>query len=103
MKTFSRKTRERIYKKYNWQCANFKADNCKLREGLSIHHVVHNTKVNEKLYGDKLQNEENGVLLCQQCHNNYSTIVWIEVLRQTLISLWESQAQNQDFPKSDQD
>lgn len=32
------------------------------------HHLLANTKLNAKLYGDLIQSAENGVYVCQPCH-----------------------------------
>jgi len=74
MKTFSHETREYIWLKYNRKCANYNDPKCLIDKGLSIHHIIHNTKINQKLYGDWLQSKENGILLCQHCHTNYSLV-----------------------------
>lgn len=83
-KTFTQETRIKIYEKYWHKCANSEADGCKINEGLSIHHLIHNTKPNQKKYGDLLQSQENGLLLCQQCHNNQSTFGWIQTLAKSV-------------------
>lgn len=88
-KTFSRDTRERIYKKYNWQCANYKHPKCKNKTGLSIHHIIHNTKMNERIYGeDKIQSEENGILLCEYCHTHFGQF---NEMRKGLEERWKNE------------
>lgn len=68
--TFSKETREKIYKKYWYQCFSWKDKKCKGK--LSIHHLVHNTKINVKLYGNKrIQSEENGILVCDYHHIHF--------------------------------
>jgi 5-methylcytosine-specific restriction endonuclease McrA len=74
MKTFDLPTRELIWSRYRRKCANYDDPKCLIDQALSIHHVIHNTKVNQKLYGDWLQSAENGILLCQHCHTNYSLV-----------------------------
>ncbi len=88
METFDQDTREKIYKKYWHKCANSQEDGCLINQGLSIHHIVYNTKPNQKKYGDKLQSEENGLLLCQHCHNNQTRFKWIQDLENTLKNKW---------------
>lgn len=53
---------------------------------MSIHHVVANTILNRKLYGDKIQSVENGVYVCQKCHDNHS--LWDKELRKSLEKKW---------------
>jgi len=88
MKTFDQSTRENIWKKYWNKCANSAHEKCLINKGLSIHHLVHNTKPNQKKYGDKLQSEANGILLCQQCHNDQATFSWIQEQAKLLEQQW---------------
>jgi len=71
METFSHKTKEEILKKFKHTCAfstlKF-VDKCKKNQGLSIHHIIHNTTANRKIYGPFLQSITNAVLLCENCH-----------------------------------
>lgn len=69
METFSHKTKEEILKKFKHTCAfSTFEEKCKKREGLSIHHIIHNTTANRKIYGKFLQSITNAVLLCENCH-----------------------------------
>lgn len=64
-KSFNEKVRKKIFEKYFYICANNKEPKCLYNKGLSIHHIVANTEMNAKLYGDEfLQSEKNGILLC---------------------------------------
>jgi len=69
METFSHETKEEILKKFKHICPfhSFE-EKCKKREGLSIHHIIHNTTANRKIYGPFLQSITNAVLLCENCH-----------------------------------
>lgn len=97
MKTFSQETREKIWKKYWHKCANSNEDSCLINKGLSIHHLIHNTKPNQKKYGDLLQSEANGLLLCQHCHNNQSTFDWIQALAKKLQGDWDKLLPNENL------
>jgi 5-methylcytosine-specific restriction endonuclease McrA len=43
-----------------------------LHRGTEIHHILANTKLNRKLYGDRIDRKENLILLCNDCHNKHS-------------------------------
>lgn len=91
MNNFSPNTRKEIYKRDHNQCTNHTNDKCKVDVGLTIHHIVHNTILNRKLYGNKnIQSAENGVVLCIQCHTNYSLIPFVNKKRKELINKWEA-------------
>jgi len=65
---FSAETRLAIYRRSGGYC---EAPGCK-NKATSIHHLLHNTIQNRKNYGnDKIQSEENGKHVCEQCHINY--------------------------------
>lgn len=83
--TFSEETRKAIFIRDNKQCVNCGEDN---KFKLSFHHLIHNTIVNRKIYGDeRIQSEENGVTACQQCHANYTT--WDRALVAALKEKWK--------------
>jgi len=85
--TFPEEVREYIWDKYFSQCANWKHDKCITPTGLSIHHVIANTETNAKIYGDDfLQSKENGILLCDWCHRNYTLIEWLYEYKLKLIN-----------------
>ena len=65
--TFGIETRIKIILERGKKC-----EVCGKTAGLSFHHIIHNTKMNRKTYGDKIQSEENAMLLCENCHSNYS-------------------------------
>lgn len=88
METFNQETREKIYKKFWNKCANSEEPKCLINQGLSIHHIVYNTIPNQKKYGSKLQSVENGLLLCQHCHNNQASFEWIQELENKLKKEW---------------
>jgi len=89
-KTFSTEVRERIYKRAGCQCENYKDPKCMGNVGLSIHHIIHNTKTNNNHYGEEnIQSEENGILLCDWCHNHYSMINLSEEKRKELEKRWK--------------
>ena len=70
---------------YNYACANFKHPKCLYKKGLSFHHVIPNTELNAKLYGDDvLQSEENCLPLCVWCHDHQAEINWIQEKRKLL-------------------
>ena len=74
-KTFSNEIKERIWNKYHFLCANLNHKKCLKNKGLSIHHIIANKNVNASIYGDdKLQSEENGILLCNWCHDHHREI-----------------------------
>lgn len=83
--SFNKETRKKIYEKYKYMCANNKDDKCLFNQQLSIHHIIPNTKLNAKLYGDKfLQSEKNGILLCSWCHEHVNEIKWIQELKENI-------------------
>jgi hypothetical protein len=67
MITFSPETRKEILIERRKRC-----EVCGEKQGLTFHHIIHNTKTNRKIYGDKLQSKENCMLLCIKHHSNYS-------------------------------
>lgn len=56
------------------------------KAGIEVHHIIPNTKLNKKLYGDQLESMENLVLVCKNCHNNHS--LWDKPLRNRLKSVF---------------
>ena len=90
--TFSYDVRERLFSKYNYICANFKnTEKCLINKGLELHHIVHNTIVNRKLYGnDNVQSEENGMPLCKYCHDNQAQFAWIQAIEAQNKAKWSS-------------
>lgn len=84
--TFSDDTRESIWDKYHHVCGN---PECQDRTALSIHHIVHNTDSNKLKYGDLIQSQENGILLCYKCHSNHTSIQFIQDLQEKLLLQWE--------------
>lgn len=90
--TFSTDTREKVLEKYWHECANNKHKKCKGRMGMTFHHVVENTIVNEKLYGkENIQSTENALPLCVWCHDNRLQIPWIADKKKELINKWEKE------------
>lgn len=84
-KSFNSKIRKRIFEKYHYLCANNSDPKCLYNKGLSIHHIIANTEMNAKIYGDDfLESERNGILLCSFCHNNVYTIEWIQNLKKDI-------------------
>jgi len=64
MSTFSAETRKQIKAKSGGTCYNCRT----LGYRMEYHHLLANTKLNAKLYGDLIQSVENGVYVCQPCH-----------------------------------
>lgn len=89
MKTFSDEVREEKLKKANYQCENFQEEKCHGMVGLTFHHIIPNTKPNQKKYGKKLQSKENCCVLCLYCHDNYSSIDWLKEKKKKLEESWE--------------
>ena len=88
--TFSKEIREKVLTKFNLQCANYAHSKCQWKKGLTFHHVVSNTKVNIKLYGNnKIQSEENALPLCVWCHEHQLQIDWIQTLKKELLAKWK--------------
>lgn len=71
MKTFSKTVREYMWSRAQYTCEGKAMRGCLLVQGLSLHHIIANTKVNNALYGQKLQSSWNAVLLCAHCHKEY--------------------------------
>ena len=65
--TFDIYTRERIFARAGWHC-ECGCDNCLGPDNLEVHHRVSNSKVNRKIYGERIQSEENAAVLCGWCH-----------------------------------
>ena len=83
--TFSEETRIIIWHRDKKSCVI-----CSGRHFLSIHHVVPNTKMNRRLYGNERVNSGiNGTLVCQKCHDNH--MFWDKQLKKNLISNWEEE------------
>lgn len=83
--TFAPGTRQEIYLKFDCKCGQ-----CGSKFGLQIHHLVHNTITNRKIYGDeRVQSGENGYLCCQGCHDKYS--LWDRELVSNLKNKWEDE------------
>jgi 5-methylcytosine-specific restriction endonuclease McrA len=83
--TFDEERRKEIWIFYRRKCAN-----CREKNGLSIHHLVANTKPNRKKYGnEKIQSIENGILCCQGCHDNWT--LWALEMRKKLQEQWQVQ------------
>jgi 5-methylcytosine-specific restriction endonuclease McrA len=75
--TFSRETREQIIQRDRFRCTQ-----CGNSNWLEIHHIIANTKLNRKLYGDFVQSAENGILVCKKCHDKHS--LWDKELKKLL-------------------
>lgn len=76
--TFSDYTRGVIIIRDQCRCVN-----CR-KPATEIHHLIANTKLNVKLYGqDKIQSAENGVCVCKDCHNKHT--LWDKKLK----PIWE--------------
>lgn len=83
--TFSEEIRKEIFRRDGEKCVNCEEKNKFL---LSFHHLIHNTKVERRNYGnERVQSAENGVTVCQQCHSNYT--LWDRARVKTLRELWE--------------
>ena len=69
MSTFSVETRRKIKAKSFGFCYNCR----QLHPRMEHHHLLANTKLNEKLYGrEVIQSVENGVYVCQPCHTKHT-------------------------------
>jgi len=80
--SFSLETRAFILKRDKKKCVNCGA------KATSIHHLIHNTVMNRRIYGnDKIQSAENGVCVCQQCHERYP--LWDKPYVEALKIKWE--------------
>ncbi len=56
-------------------------------KGQEVHHLLPNTKLNEKLYSGKINSMENLVYVCHDCHEKHS--LWDTPLRAELKAKWE--------------
>ena len=72
---------------YILQRDNYHCTQCNSTQYLEIHHIIANTKLNRKLYGDKIQSARNGVLCCRNCHNKHS--LWDKEMKRKLKELWK--------------
>lgn len=69
MSTFSPETRKQIIANSKGVCVNCK----KFSPPMECHHLLANTKLNEKLYSKEvIQSVENGVYVCKPCHINHT-------------------------------
>ena len=75
--TFSKETRASILIRDRYKCVN-----CGSQNWLEIHHIIANTKLNRKLYGEQIQSKENGVLVCKKCHDKH--LLWDKELKRKL-------------------
>lgn len=60
-----RELREKIFERAGYLCR------CGYR-ATEIHHIIANTKLNRKLYGDNIDSEKNLIAVCKDCHNKHS-------------------------------
>jgi 5-methylcytosine-specific restriction endonuclease McrA len=67
--TFSIYEREMVYSRAGYRC-ECQCEKCLGNDNLQVHHRIPNTKMNRGLYGEKLQSENNAVVLCGWCHIN---------------------------------
>lgn len=89
IETFSKETRIEIWKRDKMCCSRIfeNGETCRSTIGLSTHHLVANTILNKKLYGEeRIQSLENGKLVCYKCHTNHN--LWDMDLRKALINKW---------------
>lgn len=59
-----------------------KCYNCGTPNIDDYHHIIANTKMNRKIYGEQIQSEENCVGVCRKCHSEHS--FWDKQLRKKL-------------------
>ena len=64
MKTFSAKTRAMVFTASHGYC---EYDGCH-NKATEFHHMLPNTKVNQKLYPNFLQSPMNCMAICNDCH-----------------------------------
>lgn len=84
--TFPLEVRESVFQKNCFQCENSLHAKCLGNVGLSIHHIISNTKLNARLYGDKfLQSEDNAMLLCYYCHDHQAEMPRVKERKQKLL------------------
>ena len=81
---FSNLTRLEIYSRDDCKCTQCGDDEY---FNLEIHHIIANTKLNRKLYGNLIQSKENGILCCHKCHEKHS--LWDRELRSNLTKEWK--------------
>ena len=65
----------------------YKCVNCGSQNWLEIHHIIANTKLNRKLYGEQIQSKENGVLVCKKCHDKHS--LWDKERKKQLLKTFK--------------
>ena len=81
-----RQVRAKIVKRAYCQCENWNHPKCKCTKGMSIHHIIANTNMNAKLYGDDfLQSEDNGMLLCSYCHDHQAEMELVQRKKSELL------------------
>jgi len=56
-------------------------------KGSEVHHILSKSKLNFKLYGDKINSLENLVYVCHDCHTKHS--LWDMPLRAELKARWK--------------
>lgn len=78
-------TRKDIYLSFEGKCGQ-----CGRKDNLQIHHLIHNTILNRKLFGDRIQSKENGYLCCESCHSKYS--LWDRKLVKQLKDKWNEES-----------
>mgnify|MGYP003736088307 CR=1 FL=1 len=75
METFSLGIREAIYKYSHGYC---QIPGC-INKATEMHHILPNTKGNQKKFPLFLQSPFNALFLCKKCHENYSTFPWLKI------------------------
>ena len=63
--TFSREVRNAVLIKQGWKCCQ-----CDEYRGLTFHHIIINSKLNQRLYGELLQTRDNCRAVCSTHHQN---------------------------------
>lgn len=90
--------REDIINAYNGYCGNcyshtkdgeLRAETC-LKKAIDIHHILHNTNTNRKLYPLLIDSPFIKIPLCRYCHDHYSLYPHIARLDDKRAALWEA-------------
>lgn len=75
MQTFSQEIREGLFNAFHGFCSIPDCHN----QALEMHHVLPNTKRNQKKFPLFLQSPFNCCPICKSCHEKYSIFEWLKI------------------------
>ena len=86
---FIKETKIEIYKDFDGKCGH-----CGSTQALEFHHIIPNTILNRKIYGnERIQSKENGFLICKPDHEKVNII--LKEKRKALKQKWNAEINQQ--------